>query len=296
MLGVYLALKTAVLPSEEMPLLKFADEALLVLFILSTTLVLSHISTELIRAYSSKKKTTAPLSSLTQNISRVVIITVGALLILSALGVSITPALGALGIGGLAVALALQATLANFFSGLSIVMAGQIKVGNYIELDSGQEGYVTDINWRTTKIRMLPNNIVLIPNEKLTKSIVTNYNLPEKQMAVLVQVGVHYNSDLKKVEKVTCDVAKEIMHEVNGAVTEFDPFIRYHTFADFSINFTVILRAKEFVDKYLTKHEFIKKLHARYAKEGIIIPYPIRAINHDQEKAFETDSVGGSKA
>ena len=104
-------------------------------------------------------------------------------------------------------------------------------------------------------------------------------------MAVLVQVGVHYDSDLEKVEKVTIEVAKEVMREVKGGVPEFEPFIRYHTFGDFSINFTVILRAKEYTDQYLVKHEFIKRLHKRYKEEGIVIPYPIRAINYTQEKA-----------
>ena len=88
-------------------------------------------------------------------------------------------------------------------------------------------------------------------------------------MAVLVQVGVHYDSDLKKVQRVTCEVAKEIMKDVSGGVPAFEPFIRYHTFADFSINFTVILRAQEFVDQYLIKHEFIQRLHERYKQEGI---------------------------
>lgn len=165
------------------------------------------------------------------------------------------------------------------------MLARQIRIGDYVKLESGEEGYVTDINWRTTKIRMLPNNVVLVPNSKLAQAIITNYYLPDKEMAVLVNVGVHYNSDLKHVEKVTCEVGKEVMKEVQGGVGEFSPFIRYHTLDDFSINFTVILRAKEFVDQYLVKHEFIKRLHARYAKEGIIIPYPIRAINYDQEKA-----------
>jgi small-conductance mechanosensitive channel len=124
-----------------------------------------------------------------------------------------------------------------------------------------------------------------VPNEKLAKAIVTNYYFPDKEMAVLVNLGVHYNSDLKKVEKITCEVAKEVMKTVTGGVPGFEPFIRYHTFADFSINFTVILRAKEFVDQYLIKHEFVKRLHERYAKEGIVIPYPIRAINNEQEKS-----------
>lgn len=144
---------------------------------------------------------------------------------------------------------------------------------------------MTDVGWHMTRIRMLPNNTVLVPNKKLSKSIVVNYYLPDKELAVLVNLGVHYGSDLKKVEKVTCEVAKEVMREVSGGVPDFDPFIRYHTFGDFSVNFTVIIRAKEFVDQYLIKHEFIKRLHARYAKEGIVIPYPIRAVNYAQEKA-----------
>ncbi|NCP83805.1 MAG: mechanosensitive ion channel family protein, partial [Bacteroidetes bacterium] len=229
--------------------------------------------------------TALPVTSVTQNITRLVVFGIGILIILNSFGVSITPILATLGVGGLAVALALQDTLSNLFAGFHITVARQVRIGDYIKLESGEEGYVIDINWRTTKIRMLPNNVVLVPNDKLAKVIITNYYLPEKEMAVLINVGVHYNSDLKKVEKVTCEVAKEVMKEVLGGVPGFDPFIRYHTFGDFSINFTVILRAKEFVDQYLVKHEFVKRLHERYAKEGINIPYPIRAINYDQEKA-----------
>jgi len=174
-----------------------------------------------------------------------------------------------------------------FFSGFHITVARQIKIGDYIKLDSGEEGYVIDINWRTTKIKMLPNNVALIPNEKLTKAIVTNYYLPDKEMAVLVNLGVHYDSDLKKVEKITCETAREIMKTVPGGVPGFEPFIRYNTFGDSSIGFTVILRAKEFADQYLIKHEFIKRLHERYKKENIIIPYPIRTIHYEQIQGKE---------
>jgi small-conductance mechanosensitive channel len=192
--------------------------------------------------------------------------------------------LATLGIGGLAVALALQDTFSNIFSGFYLVIAKQIRPGDYIKLDSGEEGYVIDINWRTTQIRMLSNNMILVPNEKITKVIVTNFYLPNKELAVLVNLRVHYKSDLKFVEKITSEVAGEVMKSVPGGVPEFEPFIRYNGFSDSAINFTVILRAKEFVDQYLIKHEFIKQLHERYKKEGILIPYPIRAINYEQEK------------
>lgn len=281
MLGLYFALRSARLPDD---LTHVINKILLILGIFSITFVLANISAKLIRIYSGKVEAALPVTSLTQNISRIIIFAIGILIILNSLGISITPILATLGVGGLAVALALQDTLSNLFSGFHIIVAKQIRVGDYIKLDTGEEGYVVDITWRTTKIRMLPNNVVLVPNEKLAKAIVTNYYLPDKEMAVLVNLGVHYNSNLKKVEKVTIEVAREVMKEVAGGVPEFEPFIRYHTFADFSINFTVILRAKEFVDQYIIKHEFIKRLHERYAKEGVVIPYPIRAINYEQEK------------
>jgi small-conductance mechanosensitive channel len=282
MLGIYFALEVSKLPEKTVYI---AGKVLLLLGIFSIILVLANLAAKLIKTYSGRFEIALPVTSLTQNITRVVIFGVGILIILNILGISITPILATLGVGGLAVALALQDTLSNLFAGCHIIVARQIKVGDYVKLDSGEEGYVTDITWRTTKIRMLPNNVVLVPNEKLAKAIVTNYYLPDKEMAVLVNVNVHYNSDLAKVEKVTCDVAKEVMQEVLGGVPEFQPFIRFHNFGEFSINFTVILRAKEFVDQYLIKHEFVKRLHQRYAQEGIIIPYPIRAINYDQEKA-----------
>ncbi|MEK6733359.1 MAG: mechanosensitive ion channel family protein [Candidatus Omnitrophota bacterium] len=281
MLGIYFALESSKLPEN---LVHIIDKLLLVSGIFSITFVLANISAKLVSVYSRKVETALPVTSLTQNISRIIIFTIGILVILHSLGISITPILATLGVGGLAVALALQDTLSNLFSGFHIIIAKQIRVGDYIKLDTGEEGYVTDITWRTTKIKMLPNNVVLVPNEKLTKAIVTNYYLPDKEMAVLVNLGVHYKSDLKKVEKITCEVAREVMKEIRGGVPEFEPFIRYGGFGDFSINLTVILRAREFVDQYLIKHEFIKRLHERYAKEGIVIPYPIRAINYEQEK------------
>lgn len=282
MLALYVSLHFAQLPENAVQRL---TKVLLILGIISVTLVLANLSKRFITIYSARIAVALPVTSLTQNISQVVIFGIGVLIILNSLGISITPILATLGVGGLAVALGLQDTLANLFAGFHITLARQIQIGDYVKLESGEEGYVTDINWRTTKIRALPNHVVLVPNAKLAQAIIVNYCLPDKELAILVQVGVHYGSDLKKVEKVTCEVGKEVMKEVQGGVPTFEPFIRYHTFADSSINFTVILRAKEFVDQYLIKHEFIKRLHERYAKEGIVIPYPIRAINTDQEKA-----------
>lgn len=210
---------------------------------------------------------------------RSVVIGLGLLVLLDSFGVSIAPLLASLGIGSLAVALALQPTLENLFSGIQIVVDKPVAVGQFIKLETGEEGYVHRVGWRSTWVRMLPNNMVVVPNKVLANSKIINYYYPETEMAVLVQVGVHYDSDLEHVEKITIETAKEVLENVQGGVAEFDPFIRYHTFNDFSIDFTVILRAKEFVDNYLVKHEFIKRLHKRYNEEGIVIPYPIRTLD-----------------
>jgi small-conductance mechanosensitive channel len=261
-----------------------SGKMLLVLIIISATLVGANLVSGIIRVSSTKGDSTLPVSSLTQNVSRALVYVVGLLFVLGAIGWNIVPVLGALGVGGLAVALALQDTLSNFFAGIYISVARQIRIGDYIKLESGQEGNVADIHWRTTTLKMLSNNIIIIPNSKLSNTIVTNYQLPEKDLSVPVELGIHYNSDLTKVEKITAEVAAEVMKEVPGGMPEFQPSVRYHTFGDSSIDFTVMLRCKSFVDQYAIKHEFVKRLHERYKKEGIVIPYPIRAINYDQEK------------
>ncbi len=210
---------------------------------------------------------------------RFVILSFGFLVLLDALGISITPFVASLGVGSLAVALGLQETLANLFAGLYILADQPIRKGDFVRLESGEEGYVTDIGWRNTRIRMLPNIAVIVPNNKIISSIVRNYYLPDKELAVLVEVSAAYSADLEKVERITIDVAQEVQNKVAGAVATFEPFIRFHTYADSSINFTVILRAREFVDQYLLKHEFIKALHVRFQKEGVAFPFPTRTID-----------------
>lgn len=278
--GIYLV-------SLRLPLDEHAGEIVgklvLVAFLLLVTLFMMRLAAGFVSHYA--RKAVLPSTSIFTNLAKVIAFSVGILVILQFLGISITPILTALGVGGLAVALALQDTLSNIFSGLHIIATRQIRQGNYIRLDGGEEGYVTDITWRNTVIRTLSNNMVLVPNSKLAGAIVTNYHLPETEMGVLVQVGVSYDSELEEVERVTTDVARELLLDVQGGVHGFEPFIRYHTFADFSINFTVILRCKEYVDQYLVKHEFVKRLHRRYRVEGIEIPYPIRMVHYKDKKA-----------
>ena len=255
------------------------SHAVYLLLGLSATLFAADVAGKLLLLYSADaEEPTLPAASITQNIAKVAIVVLGILTMLHVMRVPITPVLTALGVGGLAVALALQDTLSNLFSGFYLTMTRQIRVGDYIKLDSGHEGYVQDIGWRATMIRMLPNNMVLVPNQKLGQAIITNFYLPSRDLAVTVELAVSYDSDLDQVERVTCDVGTEIMRSVTGGVPDFIPLVRYHTFGEYSIQFTVVLQAKEFVDQYLIKHQFLKKLLARYRQEGITIPFPTRTV------------------
>ncbi len=269
---------------------KYETALLITLFILAGYVFLDKMFIEGLSRYSKKVHFIATSAGALKSLIRIVILGLVVLILLDRLNITITPFLASMGIGGLVIALALQDTLANFFAGLHIFADRPISVGNYIKLESGEEGYVSHIGWRNTRIRMLPNNTIIIPNSRVVNSQIINYYRPQKEMAARVQVGVSYDSDLDHVERVAVEVAREVLQDTPGGVKEFEPFIRYHTFDDFSINFTVILRVQEYVDRYLVTHEFVKRLHKRFNQEGIEIPFPIRTLQFKGQPQLLTES------
>lgn len=255
----------------------------LVLFIVALVMFINSFCSGAIKQYAQRSAALHDSQGILQGVARVLILSLGLLVLLGTLGIAITPIVASLGITSLAVALALQPTLENFFSGVQLVIDKPIRVGDYIELESGEQGFVDKIGWRSTWIKMLPNNTVIIPNSSLSNSKIINYFYPEKELSVPVEVSVHYSSDLEHVERVTLEVAREILKTHKWGVASYDTFVLFHTFADSSINFTVMLRAQEYFNRFFIKSAFIKALHKRFAEEGIVIPYPIRAINTTQE-------------
>ena len=267
--GVSLALTSL---SISPPFLNIIQKVLLVLFLASVNLVVSRLAIGLIRFYSSKGEESPQLTTLFENLTRILIFSLGILIIIQSIGIAITPLLTALGIGGVSIGLALQSTFANLFSSVNILTAKKLRPGDYIKLKTGEEGYVQDITWKHTIIQEINENWLVVPNSKIVNSSFRNYSFPEKQLLITVEVGVSYDSDLEKVETVTLEIAREVIQEVAGGVCESEPFIRYHHFDYFRINFTVYLKVQEFFDSLLIKHEFIKRLHQRYLDEGIEIP------------------------
>jgi small-conductance mechanosensitive channel len=275
-LGLHLATQSSELSDRATGLI---GKSLLILWVISLTLVASRLAGNLVKHYGSNIQGALPVTSLTQNLARIGVITMGLLILLNQLGVSITPILTALGVGGLAVALALQDTLANLFAGFYVSLSGNIRPNDYIKLDSGEEGYVTDISWRSTTIRALPNNLIIVPNAKLAQAIVTNYYLPEKRMSLLIPIGVSYDSDPAAVERILIEEAKKGAEDIPGLLAEPAPFVRFIPgFGDSSLNFTLICQVAEFVDQYLAQHELRKRIFKRFREENIEIPFPIRTV------------------
>ncbi len=254
--------------------------------IVAIVLFVDRLITGFVGLYSQKIEILKTSGGIFHGFLRMLVICLGLLVLLDSFGISITPVIASLGIGSLAVALAIQPTLENFFSGIQILMDKPIQIGQFIRLESGEEGYVYKIGWRSTWVQMPPNNVVVIPNKILVNAKVVNFYYPNPELALVIDIGVHYESDLDKVERVTLEVAREVMRDIRGGVKDFSPVVLFNGFGDFSIKCTVVLRVQEIAFTGALKHEFIKRLHKRYAKEGIVMPYPVQAINLTQEKAM----------
>jgi small-conductance mechanosensitive channel len=250
----------------------------------SITFALASVTTRLLVFYGPRHD--VPVSGLTQNLVRGVVIILGALVIVRSFGYDITPYLTALGVGGLAVALALQEPLSNLFAGLFVSLAGTVRIGDYVRLDTGAEGYVIDFNWRSTRLRQLGDNVIEVPNAKLAQSIVTNFTLPAADMGYGVEIMIDMDNDLAEVERIALAVAAGVLRDVPGAVATAEPAVRFNAVTETGIRLSVGVRVKTFTDQFLVRHELIKRLHARFREAGIRLPEtPASALRASHERA-----------
>ena len=140
------------------------------------------------------------------------------------------------------------------------------------------------VGWRSTRIRTLANNIVVIPNAKVSESIITNYFLPERRMSLLLNISVSYRSNSRRVEEILMDEAKKAAGEIEGLLTNPAPSVRLIPgFGESSLNFTLICQVREFVDQYYVQHELRHRILERLGREGIEIPFPQRTVHLRKE-------------
>lgn len=208
----------------------------------------------------------------------VVVFAMSGMVSLDILGINISPLIAGLGLGGLAIALALQPTLSNLFAGTYVITEGVVNEGDYIEMENGVTGYVVDVSWRSTRLRTWTNNLVVIPNSRFAETIITNYDQPQEHVNVFLTCGVAYESDLQHVEAVSLEVMRQVEREHPGVVKDYGVYFGYDTFGESNVDFWLFMQARSRLASFEVRTELIKELHARLTDEGITINYPVRTL------------------
>ncbi len=270
--GLYTALKSLTLLNEYYNLI---DGISFVIITLIFALLISNFLNIIMISYLKVRKGFRRTPMLLNRVVSVIIFIIAIVIILGYFKLDITPLIAGVGLGALAIGLALQSTLSNFFAGMHIISDRPIDIGDFIELDQNTSGFVEDIGWRSTRIRTWTDNLIVIPNAKLADSNILNYSKPKQDLSFFIPCGVAYESDLKKVEKVALEVAKKIQQTIPGAIKDFEPLFRFKEFGDSNIEFITILRVEEPMKRFSVRNEFIKALKERFDKEDIEISWPI---------------------
>ena len=256
----------------------YVSKFLIIILIASITHAAAKLIVGLLDLWSKNQGGGFPSTTMFINFVWVTVYIIGILVILDALDISITPMLTALGIGGLAVSLALKDTLTDVFAGLHILLSKKVQPGDFVILDSGEMGYIQNITWRNTKMLERTNNIINIPNTKLSNAIIKNYDSGDSSFSVKIPVGVGYDSDLDEVERVVMEVANDLHQSMDEMNKEAKPAFKFRGFGQSSIDFIVYFRGNKYGDQNPIIHEFVKKLHKRFNEEGIEIPFPMRTV------------------
>ena len=275
-LGLFVAIELVEMPQRLAMQLRTILEAAI---ILSVTFTVAGVLGSLAAAAGERRALGMGITGLVRTAVRGTILLIGLLVLLDAVGVQITPLLTALGVGGLAVALALQDSLSNLFAGVHLLADKPIRVGDYVKIADTIEGYVVDVGWRSTRVRMLQHNVVIVPNKRVAESVIINYDMPERRMSLLLRVSVGYASDPDQVENVLVDEARKAAGEVAGLLAEPAPSAKLIPgFGEYSLDFTLVCHVASFVDQYDVQHQLRKRILRRFRAEGIAIPYPIRTL------------------
>jgi small-conductance mechanosensitive channel len=254
-------------------------DALLVLWGCSLTLMCMRLVGDIVRLYGDHIPGAVPVTTLSRNLAQIVVVILGISAILWHFDLSVAPLLTALGVGGLAVALALQDTLSNVFGGFYVAVARQVQMGDYVKLNTGEEGYVTDIGWRCTTFRAQANNMIIVPNAKLSQAIVTNYSLPEKWIGSGVQVTVAMDSDPDLVERVLLEIGRQGVPEIPGMRAGTEPAVAFDPgFAESGLGFSLNYQVSDFASQAIVRNELRRRILRRFRAEGIVLPFPARSL------------------
>jgi len=250
-----------------------------ILIWVGVTAALSRISITALIYWFSKQPDPRDVTTLTRTAVTMVCSIPAVFGLLNAFDVNLAPALTALGVGGIAVSLALKDTLANLFSGFYVSLAGNLRKGDYIRIDGGYEGWVEDIRWRITTIRTMQQNLIVIPNSKLSEAVVTNFSQPVKPLSLSIPVNVVYSTDIDHLEAVVLDEVNKAIGQIEGLLSDPEPVLRLNPgFTESGLSLTLSVHAAQFESQYVITDMIRRRLLARFRKEAIAIPLSTRHV------------------
>ncbi len=253
------------------PRVLFAHRALAVAFAMLGIAVFMRVASRAVDAYGRSNPELRASAGVGKALVWLVGLALDAILVSDAFGISLAPALTALGVGSLAVALALQDTLSNFFSGLYLAVDKPVRPGDFVRVDPSYDGYVESIGWRSTRLRTLGNNFIIIPNTTLSKAIITNYTLPTALVASSVRVDVTGDADIDRVEDALTDEALRSL-DVPGIAEAPAPSVSLTPgFVDGGVGFTIFFHARSFAEQGAVQHALRKRVAARLKRDGIAL-------------------------
>jgi len=266
-LGLHIATQNSEIPSRY---LQYIPHTLTALWGLSFTIAASHFAGNMVRFYGNHAAGVRSVTSLSEKLVQFSILIVGVMWLLKVVfSISLTPVLTTLGVGGLAVALALQDTLSNLFAGFYVSVSGLVRIGDYIRLNSGEEGFIADINWRCTTMRTRVNNLIVIPNNKLGQAIYTNYFLTS------LLCGVGGESDIDVVEKLLMEEGQSAASDVASVLADPPPTVRFNPGPwNSSLIFQLVFSVNQFSDVPTARSDMRKRVFKRLRKEGIVVSFP----------------------
>lgn len=250
---------------------RWAVSGIVVFLVLSISVSISSFLVRLGVFYSKSRGLPFAISGLSRALVHILFLSLGGVVLLRYFDISVAPLLATLGVGGLAIALALRDTLANFFAGIHILVEAPLSVGDFIKLASGEEGTVTDIGWRTTRVLTPVNNTVVIPNEKITSSILTNYALPDQKLVMNVDVVTAFDADLEQVRRIAVEEARAVEH----TVPDFTPLLLVDPgVLPTHLQMKVVVQIQHRLYQGLVASDLRRRLLERFRKEGVPLPSP----------------------
>ena len=287
LLGIYYAFRT--LPLHE-KIFRLLSSGLFVAIVAIVCLLIYRILHETLLWYAERQQDgesgtfSRQMAPIIEKVTMLFIIGGALMVVLKHFNYDILSLVTALGIGSLAIGMAAKDTLAQIISGFTLMLDRPFRIGDRIQLSSGQVGDVQNIGLRSTKIKTLDNQLLIIPNSDLCNTILTNQAFPDNRIKGRINVGVSYDSDADQVKALLVQLALE----VEGVLQEPAPEAFFVSFGDSALNMSLFFWVEEYAQLFATADKINSRILGRFREQGIEIPFPIRTVTLKHEQGAQT--------